>query len=307
MDDCRIAVLIPCHDEATTVASVVEGFRAALPEAVVYVYDNASTDGTADVARRAGAEVRSEPQPGKGNVVRRMFADVEADVYVIVDGDGTYDPADTPGLVKTLTESGVDMVVGARAGVTEDAGRSGHAFGNRLFNRLYRWLFGEEFTDVFSGYRVFTRRFVKSFPAVSTGFEIETEMSVHASRLRIPTEEVTVAYGVRPDGSESKLNTVGDGIRILRTFAVLTKEVRPMLFFGVIAATLTAVGVALGIPLVVEFAETGLVERLPTAIIVVGLGIVAAFALLAGVILDSLARSRVEQKRLAFLRYPTNR
>jgi glycosyltransferase involved in cell wall biosynthesis len=302
--DQRVAVLVPCFNEATTIADVVAGFRAALPEAVVYVYDNASTDDTARLARQAGAVVRAEPDPGKGNVVRRMFADVDADLYVMTDGDATYDPTEAPTLLAALAERGVDMVVGARRGVHEDAGRSGHAFGNRLFNRLYRWLFGDDFTDVFSGYRVFTRRFVKSFPAVSTGFEIETEMSVHASQLRIPTVEVPVSYGARPDGSESKLSTVRDGARILVTFGVLTKETRPLLFFGVVGTVVGLVGVGLGIPLVVDYLETGLVERLPTAVIIVGLLVVATLSLLAGVILDSLARWRVEQKRLAFLREP---
>jgi len=300
----RIAVLVPCFNEATTIGDVVAGFRAALPEAVVYVYDNASTDDTARLATQAGAVVRHEPDPGKGNVVRRMFADVDADLYVMTDGDATYDPAEAPALLAALAERGVDMVVGARRGVHEDAGRSGHAFGNRLFNRLYRWLFGDDFTDVFSGYRVFTRRFVKSFPAVSTGFEVETEMSVHASQLRIPTVEVPVSYGARPDGSESKLSTVRDGARILVTFGVLTKETRPLLFFGVVGTVVGLVGVGLGIPLVVDYLETGLVERLPTAVIIVGMLVVATLSLLAGVILDSLARWRVEQKRLAYLREP---
>lgn len=283
-------------------AGVVDGFARALPEAVVYVYDNASDDDTADRAKAAGATVRFEPTPGKGNVVRRMFADVDADVYVMIDGDATYDPADAPAMIAALHEHAVDMVVGVRAGVHEDAGRSGHAFGNRLFNRLYRWLFGHAFTDVFSGYRVFTRRFVKSFPAVSTGFETETEMSVHASQLRIPTHEVEVSYGVRPEGSESKLSTVGDGLRILIMFAVLTKETRPMLFFGLIGSLIGLLGVLLGVPLVRDFLATGRVDRLPTAVIIVGMLLVAALAFFAGVILDSLARARVEQKRLAFLR-----
>ena len=302
--DQRVAILVPCFNEATTIADVVAGFRAALPEAVVYVYDNASTDDTARLATQAGAVVRHEPDPGKGNVVRRMFADVDADLYVMIDGDATYDPTEAPALLDALAERGVDMVVGARRGVHEDARRSGHAFGNRLFNRLYRWLFGDDFTDVFSGYRVFTRRFVKSFPAVSTGFEIETEMSVHASQLRIPTVEVPVSYGARPDGSESKLSTVRDGARILVTFGVLTKETRPLLFFGVVGTVVGLVAVGLGIPLVVDYLETGLVERLPTAVIIVGLLVVATLSLLAGVILDSLARWRVEQKRLAYLREP---
>src|SRR3954451_11464803 len=203
----RVAVILPCYNEAPAIASVVAGFRAALPQAAIHVFDNASTDRTAEVARAAGAAVMRVAQRGKGNVVRRMFADIEADIYVMADGDGTYDPADAPSLVNALITEHVDMVVGTRRGVSLDAGRSGHAFGNRSFNRLYRWLFGRGFTDILSGYRAFTRRFVKSFPAISTGFEIETEMSVHASQLMIPVAQIDLAYGRRPNGSASKLRT----------------------------------------------------------------------------------------------------
>ncbi len=300
----RIAVLLPCHNEETTIGNVVAGFRRALPDAVVYVYDNASTDHTAKVAKEAGAVVRTEPTLGKGNVVRRMFADVNADLYVMADGDGTYDPADAPGLVEALISERVDMVVGVRRDVTEDAGRSGHATGNRLFNRVYRWLFGDAFTDIFSGYRVFTKRFAKSFPAISTGFEIETEMSVHASRLRIPTAEVEVAYGRRQEGSESKLRTFADGRRILRKLLVLLKETRPLFFYGVIGSAIAAAAVILGVPVVVTFVQTGLVPRLPTAVLATGLMALSAVSWTAGLILYSLARSRVEHKRLVFLGYP---
>ncbi len=300
----RIAVLLPCHNEETTIGNVVAGFRRALPDAVVYVYDNASTDHTAKVAKEAGAVVRTEPTLGKGNVVRRMFADVNADLYVMADGDGTYDPADAPGLVEALISERVDMVVGVRRDVTEDAGRSGHAAGNRLFNRVYRWLFGDAFTDIFSGYRVFTKRFAKSFPAISTGFEIETEMSVHASRLRIPTAEVEVAYGRRQEGSESKLRTFADGRRILRKLLVLLKETRPLFFYGVIGSAIAAAAVILGVPVVVTFLQTGLVPRLPTAVLATGLMALSAVSWTAGLILYSLARSRVEHKRLVFLGYP---
>lgn len=300
----RIAVLLPCHNEETTIGNVVAGFRRALPDAVVYVYDNASTDHTAKVAKEAGAVVRTEPTLGKGNVVRRMFADVNADLYVMADGDGTYDPADAPGLVEALISERVDMVVGVRRDVTEDAGRSGHATGNRLFNRVYRWLFGDAFTDIFSGYRVFTKRFAKSFPAISTGFEIETEMSVHASRLRIPTAEVEVAYGRRQEGSESKLRTFADGRRILRKLLVLLKETRPLFFYGVIGSAIAAAAVILGVPVVVTFLQTGLVPRLPTAVLATGLMALSAVSWTAGLILYSLARSRVEHKRLVFLGYP---
>jgi len=255
----RIAVLVPCLNEATTVGGVVSGFRESLPGCVVYVYDNASTDDTARIAAEAGALVRHEASPGKGGVVRRMFAEVEADVYVIVDGDGTYDPLQAAFLVKRLVSDGLDMVVGTRARIHQDAGRAGHAFGNRLFNRLYRWLFGTGFTDILSGYRVFSRRFVKSFPAMSTGFEIETEMSVYASQLRLPIAEVEVDYGTRPDGSASKLRTVADGTNILRAMLVLLKDHRPLAFFGWIAATAWTVAVALSIPLAVTYIDTGLV------------------------------------------------
>ncbi len=300
----RVAVLLPCHNEEHAIGAVVAGFRRALPDAVIYVYDNASTDDTARVAAEHGAVVRSEPTKGKGNVVRRMFADIAADVYVMADGDGTYDPADAPALIETLKGERVDMVVGVRRDVREDAGRSGHAMGNRLFNGVYRWLFGDAFTDIFSGYRVFTRRFAKSFPALATGFETETEMSVHASRLRIPTAEVEVSYGQREDGSESKLRTFADGGRILRKLLVLLKENRPLYFYGMIGMGFTLAAVILGLPVVVTFVRTGLVPRLPTAVLATGLMALAAISWTAGLILYSVARSRVEHKRLVFLGYP---
>lgn len=297
----RIAVLIPCHNEETTVAEVVKGFQGALPTASIYVYDNASTDQTADRAREAGAEVRFEPTPGKGNVVRRMFSDIDADIYVMVDGDATYDPSAAPLLIGTLMKNGVEMVIATRAGVQTDAGRSGHGIGNRMFNRLYRWLFGREFTDIFSGYRVLTRRFVKTFPALSTGFEIETEMSVHVGQLSIPVAEVATIYGSRPDGSESKLQTFRDGFRILRAFMVLLRETRPLLFFGSIGGVVSLAGLVGAFPLLPEYLETGLVNRLPTAVLATGLEIVAVLLFFSGMILDSLARSRVEAKRLNYL------
>ena len=297
----RIAVLVPCLNEAATIGDVVAGFQTSLPGCVVHVYDNGSTDETARLAADAGAVVRTEPVPGKGRVVRRMFAEVDADVYVMADGDGTYDAAQAGQLVKQLREDDLDMVVGARAGVTVDAGRAGHAFGNRLFNRLYRWLFGAGFTDILSGYRAFSRRFVKSFPAVSTGFEIETEMSVHASQLRLPVAEVEVDYGTRPDGSASKLRTVADGTNILRAMLVLLKEHRPLAFFGWIAAACWAIAIALAVPLAVTYAETGLVPRLPTAVLATGLVVVGLLLATAGLVLDSIARGRLEAKRLAYL------
>lgn len=296
-----IAVVIPCYNEAATIGSVVAEFRKALPGARVIVYDNNSRDLTAVAARRAGAEVVREPRQGKGNVVRRMFADVDADVYVMADGDGTYDPVDAVELVRALVTERVDMVVGTRRDVTVDAGRKGHAAGNRLFNHLYRGLFGPDFTDIFSGYRAFTRRFVKSFPAVSTGFEIETEMSVHASQLKIPTIEIPLDYGRRVEGSESKLRTFRDGFRILLMFATLLKETRPSVFYGALALVCALASVTLSVPLLGTWLETGLVPRLPTAILSTGLMILAAMLFTAGMILDSLARSRVEQKRIHYL------
>ena len=297
----RIAVLVPCLDEAATIGEVVAGFQASLPGCEVHVYDNGSTDGTARLAAEAGAVVRTEPIPGKGRVVRRMFAEVDADVYVMADGDGTYDSARAEILVKRLVGEGLDMVVAARSGITTDAGRAGHAFGNRLFNRLYRALFGSGFTDILSGYRAFSRRFVKSFPAVSSGFEIETEMSVHASQLRLPVAEVEVDYGTRPDGSVSKLRTVADGTNILRAMLVLLKEHRPLAFFGWIASTCWAVAIVLAVPLAVTYADTGLVPRLPTAILATGLVVVGLLMTTAGFVLDSIAKGRLEAKRLAYL------
>lgn len=294
-------MLVPCRDEEATVADVVAGFVASLPGCVVYVYDNGSSDSTAVRAAEAGAVVRTETNPGKGGVVRRMFAEVDADVYVMADGDGTYDPAHGPVLVKRLVSDNLDMVVGTRAGVRADAGRAGHALGNRMFNRLYRALFGTGFTDILSGYRAFSRRFVKSFPAVSSGFEIETEMSVHASQLRLPTAEVEVSYGIRPDGSASKLRTVADGTNILRAMLVLLKENRPLAFFGAIAGAFFVVALILGVPLAVTFVETGLVPRLPTAVLATGLVVVGLLSGAAGLILDSIAKGRLEVKRLAYL------
>ncbi len=278
-------------------------FRPSLPGCTVYVYDNGSSDETASRAGDAGAVVRTEANPGKGCVVRRMFAEVDADVYVMADGDGTYDPGQAGLLVKRLVDNGLDMVVGTRVGVRADAGRAGHALGNRMFNRLYRALFGTGFTDILSGYRAFSRRFVKSFPAVSSGFEIETEMSVHASQLRLPVAEVKVTYGTRPDGSASKLRTVADGTNILRAMLVLLKENRPLAFFGSIAGLFFAAALVLGVPLAVTFAQTGLVPRLPTAVLATGLSLVGLLSGLAGLVLDSLAKGRLEMKRLAYLRH----
>ncbi len=302
--DLTIAVLIPCYNEELTIADVVARFRAALPAATIYVYDNNSRDLTALRARAAGAIVIREPRQGKGNVVRRMFADIDADIYLMADGDGTYAPEDAPQLVTTLVTERCDMVVGTRRGVTDDAGRSGHAFGNRIFNGLYKRLFGRDFTDIFSGYRVFTRRFVKSFPAVSGGFEIETEMSVHASQLKLPVAEITLDYGRRPEGSSSKLSTFRDGIKILLMFAMLMKETQPFRFFGAIGLAMLASGLALMAPVLVEYSQTGLVPRMPTWVLSVALVLMSMLMLVAGTVLDSVSRSRAEQKRLCYLGMP---
>lgn len=302
-----IAVVLPCYNEGATIGAVVRGFRASLPEARICVFDNNSSDRTAIEARVAGAEVVRESRQGKGHVVRRMFADIDADIYVMADGDGTYDPRDAVDLVRALITERADMAVGIRRNVTVDAGRSGHAFGNRLFNGLYRRLFGPDFTDVFSGYRAFTRRFVKSFPAVSHGFEIETEMAVHAGQLHIPTVELPLDYGRRVEGAPSKLRTFRDGFRILMMFAMLVKETRPSLFFGVFSGLFATASIILALPVFATYVETGLVPRLPTAVLSTGLMILAALLATAGLVLDSLARSRVEQKRILYLSIPSLR
>jgi glycosyltransferase involved in cell wall biosynthesis len=303
-DGLKIAVLLPCYNEAQTVGAVVRGFAEALPGARVYVFDNNSTDDTARAAIHAGARVFREARQGKGNVVRRMFADIDADIYIMADGDGTYDPADAPSLVNALITEHVDMVVGTRRDVGRDAGRSGHAFGNRSFNQLYRWLFGRGFSDIFSGYRAFTRRFVKSFPAISTGFEIETEMSVHASQLMIPVAEIDLAYGRRPNGSASKLRTFRDGFKILTMFAMLMKETRPFLFYSLIGAAFAVLSLLLMLPIITTYLETGLVPRVPTAVVATGAMVIAFLMATCGVILDSLSRARLEQKRILFLGVP---
>ncbi len=303
----KTAVLIPCKDEETTITSVVEGFKNALPDAIIYVYDNASTDQTALKASKAGAQVVFEPKPGKGQVIRRMFADVEADTYLIADGDATYDPAEACLLLKTLSEGGYDMVSGARIGVKKQADRKGHVLGNRMFNRLYRALFGAGFTDIFTGYRAFTRRFVKSFPAVSSGFEIEAELSVHASQLRLPVIEIPISYGVRPEGSESKLKTFSDGFNILRSMFVLLKENRPLFLFGSLSALFFGSAVGFSIPILNTYADTGLVPRLPTAILTMALILLSLLFIVSGLILDAIAKSRIETKHLAYLQSARNR
>ncbi|PZM12270.1 glycosyltransferase [Rhizobium tubonense] len=296
-----IAVLLPCYNEGATIRAVVGGFRAALPAARIYVYDNNSTDGTALQAMLAGATVLRERRQGKGHVVRRMFSDIDADIYLMADGDGTYSPDDADELIRTLLTERSDMVVGTRRGVHDDAGRHGHAFGNRIFNILYRTIFGPDFTDIFSGYRVFSRRFVKSFPAVSAGFEIETEMSVHASRLKLPTTELELDYGRRPEGSHSKLSTFKDGAKILWMFAMLMKETRPFAFFGILSTMFMASSLAFMTPVLIEYFETGLVSRMPTWVFSMALMMVSFMLFTAALILDSVARSRAEQLRIHYM------
>ncbi|EJJ30997.1 glycosyltransferase [Rhizobium sp. CF142] len=296
-----IAVLLPCYNEAATIGAVVRGFRAALPDAHIHVYDNNSTDGTALHAMLAGAHVVRERRQGKGHVVRRMFADIDADIYIIADGDGTYAPEDAEELVRTLLTERADMVVGTRRGVHDDAGRHGHALGNRLFNILYRAIFGPDFTDIFSGYRAFSRRFVKSFPAVSGGFEIETEMSVHASRLKLPVSELELHYGRRPEGSHSKLSTFRDGGKILWMFAMLMKETRPFAFFGTISAFFMLASLGFMGPVLAEYFATGLVSRMPTWVLSTALAMISIMLFTAGVILDSVARARAEQLRIHYM------
>ena len=297
----RIAVLLPCYNEEAAIERTVAGFRAALPDAIVYVFDNNSSDRTIERARAAGAIVRIEKQQGKGNVVRRMFADVDADVYLMADGDLTYDPAAAAPMVAMLLADQLDMVVGTRKHEAAEAYRGGHVLGNRIFTGLLAGLFGRSFTDIFSGYRVFSRRFVKSFPVLSAGFEIETEMSVHALELRMPVGELETAYAARPEGSTSKLSTYRDGWRILKTIVTLYRIERPVLFFGSIGLGLLILGIILAIPLISTYLATGLVPRFPTAILITGLGIVATLCLFAGLILDTVTRGRREVRRLAYL------
>ena len=300
----RIAVLLPCYNEEAAIEQTVAGFRASLPDASIYVYDNNSSDRTCALAAAAGATVRSERMQGKGNVVRRMFADVEADIYVMADGDATYDAAAAPELVRHLVEERLDMVVGARKSEVEEAYRRGHRLGNRLFTGLLSSLFGRSFSDIFSGYRVFSRRFVKSFPALSRGFETETEISVHALELAMPVAEIVTAYGARPEGSHSKLSTWSDGWRIMKTILHLFRIERPVLFYGGFAAALAVLALVLAVPLIITFFQIGLVPRFPTAILVTGLMIVSVISFAVGLILDTVVRGRREVRRLHYLSFP---
>jgi hypothetical protein len=299
-----LAVLVPCFNEEAAIAKVVGDFRSALPEAVVYVYDNNSTDRTAEVARAAGALVRREQHQGKGNVVRRMFADVEADVYVLVDGDATYDAPSARAMIARLREDRLDMVVAARVEKDADAYRPGHRTGNRLLTRFFASVFDATFSDILSGYRVFSRRFVKSFPVLSRGFEIETELAVHALELELPVAEIPTPYYARPRGSVSKLSTWRDGLRILLTILGLFRSERPLAFFSGIGVVLAIVSVVLAIPIFLTYFEQGIVPRIPTAILSTGLMLLAFLSLVAGLVLDTVTRGRREMKLIAYLEQP---
>jgi len=303
-DQPRVAILIPCHNEAAAIGDVIAAFRAALPDATVYVYDNASTDGTAEVARAAGAVVRLEPLRGKGNVVRRMFADIEAEVYVLVDGDATYDAASAPRLVSTLIENQLDMVCARRVTDIEAAYRPGHRVGNRLLTGLVGSIFGARFHDMLSGYRAFSRRFVKSFPALAQGFEIETELTVHALELRMPVAEIDTPYRDRLAGSESKLRTYRDGFRILGTILRLVKEERPLPFFSALFGVLFLLSLSLAVPIFATYFQTGLVPRMPTAVLATGTMLLAFLSLACGLVLDTVTLGRREMKRMRYLEIP---
>jgi hypothetical protein len=302
----QVAVLIPCRNEEAAIAKVVADFRRALPDATIFVYDNNSTDRTMQKAAKAGAVVRRERLQGKGHVVRRMFADIDADAYVLVDGDDTYDATVAPAMVEMLLDRHLDMVSGARQGEAHGAYRAGHRFGNRLLAGLVARVFGRGISDLLSGYRVFSRRFVKSFPALSSGFETETEFSVHALALHMPVQEVRTLYRQRAVGTRSKLHTVADGLRILRAIVTLTQQEHPLEVFSIAALLLVSTGLGMGIPVVMEFLHTGLVPGLPTALLSVGLVVLSALSLTCGLILDAVSRGRKEQKRLAYLAIPSS-
>ena len=300
----KTAVIIPCYNEGKAIAKVVKDFKKVLPEAEIYVYDNNSDEDTAAQARRAGAIVRREPRQGKGNVVRRMFADIEADIYVMSDGDETYDIKKTPLLVKELRENNLDMVIGSRKEVDLAAYRVGHRSGNLILTKLVQHFFAYRLEDMLSGFRVFSKRFVKTFPAQSPGFEIETELTIFALSSKMPIKEVETDYFARPAGSFSKLSTVKDGLRILRTIVMLIKEERPLLFFSMLAAVFALLTLICGVPLIELYLETGLVPRLPTAVLTAALMVCSVVSMLVGFVLDSVANSRKEARRQAYLRYP---
>ncbi|MCY0876852.1 MAG: glycosyltransferase family 2 protein [Firmicutes bacterium] len=300
----KVAVLIPCYNEEVAIPKVISDFRASLPDAEIYVYDNNSSDRTVEVARAAGVIVRGVSRQGKGNVVRQMFADIEADAYVLVDGDDTYDAFSAPDMVQMLVTDKLDMVVGVRVTDEQEAYRSGHRMGNAMLTGFVTLLFGRSFSDMLSGYRVFSRRYVKSFPAMSEGFDTETEITVHALGLRMPTAEVRTAYRSRPEGSESKLHTYRDGFRILKAILTLFRSERPLSFFSIVAAIFAIIGIVLIIPVLITYLDTGLVPRLPTAILSMGLMVVAFLSFTSGVVLETVTRGRQEIKRLFYLSVP---
>jgi len=302
----RVAVLVPCFNEEAAIATVVADFRKALPAAGIFVYDNNSTDRTVEVARAAGAELRSERRQGKGHVVRRMFADIDADIYVLVDGDATYDAPSAPRMIEALVNDHLDMVVGFRVDQSTAAYRPGHRTGNWMLTRFLSAVFGQAFKDMLSGYRVFSRRFVKSFPVLSDGFEIETELSVHALELALPVAEIETPYYARPEGSVSKLNTWRDGFRILGTILKLYRSEKPLKFFTAIGIVLALLSIGLAIPVIVTYLEVGLVPRLPTAVLSMGLMIVAILSVSSGLVLDTVTRGRREMKLLAYLSQPAD-
>ena len=303
LDQLRIAVLVPCHNEEAAIAGVIQAFRAALPGAAIYVYDNNSTDQTVDFAQAAGAVVRRETRQGKGYVVRRMFADVDADAYVLADGDATYDAPSARMMITRLVDEKLDMVVGARVDREEAAYRRGHRTGNKLLTGFVANIFGQKFSDMLSGYRVFSRRFVKSFPVLSGGFEIETELTIHALELELPVVEVNTPYFARPEGSASKLNTWRDGFRILLSIFQIFRAERPLIFFSLIAGALAVVSIVLAVPILITFLETGTVPRLPTAVLAMGLMLAAVLSFASGLVLDTVTRGRREIKLLAYLRH----
>jgi hypothetical protein len=305
--DMRVAVLIPCYNEATAIAGVVTDFRAVLPGAAIIVYDNKSSDGTAEAARASAAVVRQEMLQGKGHVIRRAFADEEADIYILVDGDGTYDPATAPAMVEKLLSERLDMVTGTRVTDIQAAYRPGHRLGNQVLTGIVAYIFGNRITDMLSGYRVFSRRFVKSFPALAAGFETETEFTVYALEMKMPVGELPTRYIDRAPGSQSKLNTWSDGLRILTTIVILVKEERPLQFFSLAALALILASLLLGTPVLAEFLQTGLVPRLPTALLATALGLLAFGSLFCGLLLDSVTRGRKEQKRVSYLAIPLPR
>lgn len=300
----NVVIIIPCHNEEVTIASVVHDFRTVLPHTPIYVYDNNSTDQTVARAKAAGAIVRTESLQGKGYVIRRMFSDIDADFYILVDGDATYEAAAAPNMLRLAQENGLDMVNGARVTDRVDAYRRGHVLGNRVLTGLVTSVFGRRLSDMLSGYRVFSRRFVKSFPALSSGFETETEFTVHALEQAMPIGEMPTRYVERPPGSASKLKTYSDGFRILGMIINLVKQERPLMLFSVIGAVALLCGIVLGVPVVLDFFETGQVPRLPTAVLATGLVTLAALSLTCGLILDSVALGRREAKRLAYLALP---